>query len=106
MKYWYILGLVFVPVAFYIFVKLKSLFSENGSGTDKNEDMSEIDLKIIKKNTIEPEFKAVIGIDLGSATSGCGVIEGPFEDLGTIDFKDLIESQIIIYKPSERGLCI
>ena len=52
MKYWYILGLVFVPVAFYIFVKLKSLFSENGSGTDKNEDMSENDLKIIKKNTI------------------------------------------------------
>ena len=52
LKYWYILGLVFVPVAFYIFVLLKSLFSGNGSGTDKNEDMSENDLKIIKKNTI------------------------------------------------------
>ena len=59
LKYWYLL----VPVAFYIFVLLKSLFSENGSGTDKNEDMSENDLKIIKKNTIESEFKAIIGID-------------------------------------------
>jgi hypothetical protein len=106
LKYWYILGLVFVPVAFYIFVKLKSLFSENGSGTDKNEDMSENDLKIIKKNTIEPEFKAIIGIDLGSTTSGYSIIKEPFEDLGNIDIKELMDSEIIIYKLSETGLCI
>ena len=43
---------------------------------------------------------------MGSTTSGYSIIKEPFEDLGTIDFKDLIESQIIIYKQSETGLCI
>ena len=82
-------------VSFGLIIYYKLPFSEN-----------ENDLKIIKKNVIESEFKAIIGIDLGSTTSGYSILKEPFEDLGTVDFKDLIESQIIIYKPSETGLCI
>ena len=72
----------------------------------KNEGISENELTINKKNIIESEYKAIIGIDLGSTTSGYSILTEPFEDSGILDYKDLIESQIIIYKPSETGLCI
>ena len=99
-----ICAVFFGVIIYYIFP-----FPGNEPKMDKNEDINDInenDLKIIKKNIIESKFKAIIGIDLGSTTSGYSIIKEPFEDLGTIDIKDLIKSQIIIYKLSETGLCI
>ncbi len=99
--------IVLVCAVFFGFIiYYKFPFSGNEPKMDKNEDINKSDLKIIKKNIIESKFKAIIGIDLGSTTSGYSIIKEPFEDLGTIDIKDLIESQIIIYKLSETGLCI
>ena len=61
--------------------------------------------KIIERPLIHSDYKAIIGIDLGSTFSGYGLKKDPFYDYDTIDEKELVESQIIIYN-NETGLCI
>ena len=53
----------------------------------------------------EHQIKAIIGIDIGSTTSGFNMIVKPYEN-PTVDESDLVESQIIINKHSKDGLFI
>ena len=50
-------------------------------------------------------IKAIIGIDIGSTTSGFNMIAKPYEN-PTVEESDLVESQIIIHKHSKDGLFI
>ena len=59
-----------------------------------------------KENSNENnKIMAIIGIDIGSTTSGFNIIIKPFEN-PSVDESGLIESQIIIHKNSKDGLFI
>ena len=107
---WYIITISFcmvLGIGILIQYFYEFSFLGNSSKIAKNKDIDKNELlKTNKKNVIETEFKAIIGIDLGSKTSGYYIIKEPFEDLGNIDIKELMDSEIIIYKLSETGLCI
>jgi len=104
--FWWIIGISFFIIFFISYLMEHFIGFRQIMRILKNEDISENELTINKKNIIVSEYKAIIGIDLGSTTSGYSILTEPFEDSGILDYKDLIESQIIIYKPSETGLCI
>ena len=53
----------------------------------------------------EHQIKAIIGIDIGSTTSGFNMIVKPYENPTVVE-SDLVESQIIINKHSKDGLFI
>ena len=59
-----------------------------------------------EKNENVSTVKAIIGIDIGSTTSGFTTIYEPFNDSDSTDVSDLIDSQILIERLFKKGLTI
>ena len=101
----FLLAVIIIPIYKYYedaisFIKDKLGLSENKI-VETNIDIEN------NLNKVNPyEIRAIIGIDVGSTTSGYNIILEPFDSSNDIVKDELIESQIMINKLSKDGLFI
>ena len=104
-----ILAIIIVPVYNNIdviisFIKYTLEFRKKNKITKITEEKIDIENNLNKVNPYE--IRAIIGIDVGSTTSGYNMIIEPFDDSNDFEKNELIESQIMINKLSKDGLFI
>ena len=101
-----VLAIIIVPVYNNIdviisFIKYMLEFRKKNKITEEKIDIEN------NLNKVNPyEIRAIIGIDVGSTTSGYKIIIEPFDDSNDLVKNEFIESQIMINKLSKDGLFI